>query len=211
VADLLPPNATPLERALAASTARLADVPIALDPLIDPATCPAELLPWLAWGESVDIWETSWTEARKREAIAESILLHRRKGTRWAVETILARIDALAQVVEWHQAQPPLARHTFEIRIPLDATSGDRALASVAEHIIRDVVRVKPLREHLVVVQSLRAALTIAVHAVARALTSRRDEITFADDRSQPWDALLQTEDGEPLEADNGTFLDTTP
>lgn len=209
MADLLPPNATRLERALAASTARIADVPVDLAPLLDPATCPAELLPWLAWGESVDIWETGWTDAMKRQAIADSILLHRRKGTRWAVETVLARIDALAQVVEWHEAQPQLDRHTFEIRVPLDATSGDRGLAVVAEHIIRDVSRVKPLREHLVLVQSLTARGTVGVHAVGRALLARRDDATLADDRSQPWDTLLQTEQGEPMQTERGTLLDT--
>jgi phage tail P2-like protein len=211
MADLLPPNATALERALATATARIEDVPIPLDPLIDPATCPAELLPWLAWGESVDIWDTGWNEATKREAIAGSILLHRRKGTRWAVETVLARVDALAELVEWHRAQPPLPVHTFEIRIPIDAASGDRALASVAEHIVRDVTRVKPLREHMTVVQSLQAALEASVHAVARVLLARHDTAPLTDDRSQPWDALLQTEEGEPLEADDGSFLDTTP
>lgn len=209
--SLLPPNATVLEQALEIVTARATVIDTPIAPLWNPATCPSDLLPWLAWGLSVDTWEPWWTDAMKRQAIADSITFHRRKGTRWAVETVLTRIDALAEVVEWHESDGTLAPHTFEIRVPLDAASGDRALASVAEHIIRDVVRVKPLREHLVVVQSLRATLTIAVHAVARALTSRRDEITFADDRSQPWDALLQTEDGEPLEADNGTFLDTTP
>jgi phage tail P2-like protein len=211
VADLLPPNATRLERALAASTARLEDVPVDLAPLIDPAACPAEILPWLAWGESVDIWDTSWSEATKREAIAQSIELHRRKGTRWAVETVLARVDALAQVVEWWEAQPRLPQHTFEIRIPVDAASGDRALASAAERIIRDVVRVKPLREHLVVVQSLRAEIAVGVHAIGRALLLRRDDAHLATDQSQPWEALLQTEDGEPLEADNGEYLDTRP
>lgn len=211
MADLLPPNATLLERALAASTARIEDVPVDLAPLIDPATCPAELLPWLAWGESVDIWDTSWSEATKREAIAQSILLHRRKGTRWAVETVLARIDALAQVVEWYEAQPQLVRHTFEIRVPIDATSGDRALASMAEHIIRDVSRVKPLREHLVVVQSLRAEIAVGVHALGRALLFVRDDASLAVDQSQPWDDFLQSEDGEPLQEDDGTFLDTAP
>lgn len=211
MADLLPPNATPLERALASLTARIGAIPIPLEALIDPATCPAELLPWLAWGESVDIWETSWSEATKRQAIAESIVLHRRKGTRWAVETVLARIDALAELIEWHQAQPQLERHVFEIRVPLDAASGDRALAGAAEHIIRDVSRVKPLREHLVVVQALRGALAVGAHAVVRTLLARRDDITFAVDASQPWDALLQTEDGEPLQSDDGTYLDTRP
>ena len=207
--SLLPPNATLLERALEHGTARVGAIHTPLDTLVNPATIAADWLPWLAWGLSVDTWEAEWSEATKRQAVADAIELHRRKGTRWAVENVLARIDALAEVVEWHEAQPALAVHTFEIRVPIDAASGARALARVPETIVRDVVRVKPLREHLVVVQSLAGDSGVGVHAVARTLVARRDDATLNDDRSQPWDTLLQTEQGEPMQAEDGALLDT--
>lgn len=207
--SLLPPNATLLERALERGTARADAIDAPLDTLVNPATIAAELLPWLAWGLSTDTWNAEWSEATKRQAVAESIELHRRKGTRWAVEHVLARIDALAQVVEWHEAQPTLTPHVFEIRVPLDATSGARALAKVPEAIVRDVTQVKPLREHMVVVQALAGDSGIGVHGVARTLLARRDDAALTDDRSQPWDRLLQTEEGEPLQAEDGALLDT--
>ena len=206
--SLLPPNATQLERALEQGV-RVHDLTTPADVINDPLACPAEILPWLAWELSVDTWDATWSEATKRQAVAESIELHRRKGTRWAVENVLARIDALAEVVEWHEAQPALDVHTFEIRVPIDATSGARALAAVPETIVRDVVRVKPLREHLVVVQSLSGDSGVGVHAVARTLLARRDDAALTDDQSQPWDTLLQTEEGEPMQAETGTLLDT--
>lgn len=209
--SLLPPNATLLERALERGTARVEAIDAPLDTLVNPATIAAEWLPWLAWGLSVDTWEAEWSVATKRQAVADAIELHRRKGTRWAVDTVLARIDALAQVVEWHEAEPPLAPHTFEIRVPIDATSAARALASVPETILRDVTGVKPLREHLVIVQALSGDSGVGVHAVGRTLVARRDDVTLTDDRSQPWDALLQTEQGEPMQAEDGTLLDTAP
>ena len=52
--DLLPANATPLERALAETTARLSDVAVPIRDLWSPENCPTELLPWLAWALSVD-------------------------------------------------------------------------------------------------------------------------------------------------------------
>lgn len=207
--SLLPPNATLLERALERGTARVDAIDAPLDTLVNPATIAAEWLPWLAWGLSVDTWEAEWNEATKRQAVSDAIELHRRKGTRWAVENVLARIDALAEVVEWHEAQPALDVHTFEIRVPIDANSGSRALAAVPETIVRDVVRVKPLREHLIVVQSLTGDSGVGVHAVARTLLARRDDAALTDDRSQPWDTLLQTEEGEPMQAETGTLLDT--
>ncbi len=97
---LLPPNATELERVLEQSTARLAQAPAPLRELWRPEACPAGLLPWLAWGLSVDEWDPDWPEEVKRGAIAESVELHRRKGTVWAVKAVLDRIGALYDLTE---------------------------------------------------------------------------------------------------------------
>ena len=88
--SLLPPNATPQETAIEAATARIADVPVPNASLWTPATCPAALLPWLAWALSVDDWDGTWPEARQRAVIAASVGVHRRKGTRGAVVAALA-------------------------------------------------------------------------------------------------------------------------
>lgn len=80
--SLLPPNALPLERALEAATARLADIDAPIARLWDPTTIRIEDLPFLAWALSVDSWDPNWSEAIKRDAVAQSILLHRKKGMR---------------------------------------------------------------------------------------------------------------------------------
>lgn len=87
---LLPPNATAVEAALASATARLADVPAPIPALWDPATCPAALLPWLAWALSVDAWDAGWTDETKRRVIAASVATHRLKGTVGAVKRAVA-------------------------------------------------------------------------------------------------------------------------
>ena len=86
---LLPPNASDLERALDAATARIGAVPLPLRDLWSPDRCPAALLPWLAWALSVDYWRSDWPESVKRHVIACSVLIHRRKGTVWAVRDAL--------------------------------------------------------------------------------------------------------------------------
>ncbi len=86
---LLPKNTTPLERALEkvlTSYENEKQIPN----LWNAQTCPKNLLPWLAWANSVDDWETDWSEQKKRAAIEESIPIHERKGTPQAV------LDALA-------------------------------------------------------------------------------------------------------------------
>lgn len=98
---LLPSNASAPETALDLATARLADVPLPIRPLWDPATIPADLLPWLAWGLSVDEWRPDWPEDRKRAVVASSIEVHRRKGTRAAVlQAVAAAGYGDAEVVE---------------------------------------------------------------------------------------------------------------
>jgi phage tail P2-like protein len=212
--NLLPPNATRLERALVDVLIEH-DVEVPIAELWDPATCPLSLLPWLAWGLSVDQWDADWPEAVKRQAVADSIALHRIKGTRASVEAVLARFDDLLELVEWHEASPPRAPHTFEIVLPLAGpgvpAGGARATAAFAEAIIREVGRVKPLREHLVLVQRLLVKGGIGVQALARPAETRRDDATLIIDTSQPWEALLQTEDGEPLQDGAGGYLETTP
>lgn len=213
--SLLPPNATPFERALEQGTRILAfDNPAGV--IDDPLACPAELLPWLAWGASVDTWDADWSEADKRQAVATSIALHRIKGTRLSVETVLARFDQLARVIEWHEATPPATPHTFDVVIPLvladgTAPGGRRASAAFADAIIREIARVKPLREQMRLVQQLPTSAAIGVQPVLRAATYTRTDADMTIDTSLDWAAMLQTEDGEPIEADDGSYLDTTP
>ncbi|WP_323010034.1 phage tail protein I [Paracoccus sp. (in: a-proteobacteria)] len=85
--SLLPPNATRSERAIGAATAR--PVPVPVGDLWNPATCPAALLPWLAWALSVDDWDPDWSDEAKRATIAASLSVHRRKGTVWAMREAL--------------------------------------------------------------------------------------------------------------------------
>ncbi len=86
----LPAGAGRAEKALAQGviSAFAFDIPNAH--LWNPATCPAALLPWLAWALSVDEWDDTWTEATKRAVVAASVEVHRRKGTVGSIKRALA-------------------------------------------------------------------------------------------------------------------------
>lgn len=216
--SLLPPNATRLERALeAGATLRPRVDAAAVAQVIDnPLLAPAFVLPWLAYGKSVDAWDADWLEADRRAAIAESIPMHRIKGTRASVETVLGRFDSRARLVEWYEASPRRPAHTFDVIVPMvlpdgTAPGGRRASAAFADAIVREIARVKPLREHMRLVQEIRAAGAVGITGVVRALSYTRADATMTIDRSPDWAAYLQTEDGEPIEAGDGSFLDTRP
>ncbi|MCC2976242.1 phage tail protein I [Sphingomonas sp. PL-96] len=213
--SLLPPNATPLERALEQGIAHLGEVPYPLDLVVDPQRCAAEALPWLAWGLSVDNWDADWSEQERRDAVANSIALHRIKGTPASVKSVLARFDQLLKLVEWHQATPRADPHTFEVRLPIAGDGvepgGRRATAAFAEAIIRDVSRVKPAREHFILAQTLALTSAVGLQGAGRLVDVRRADTTPDFDTSPAWGFYLQTEDGEPLQAETGDFLDTTP
>jgi len=87
---LLPPNSTPVERGFEAAGARMTALPVPVRNAWNPATCPAQLLPWLAWALSVDNWDPTWTEDQQPAVIAASVVVHRRKGTPAAMREALS-------------------------------------------------------------------------------------------------------------------------
>lgn len=209
--DLLPPNASPLERALVGTFGEvLADVPVAIDRLWNPATCPAALLPWLAWGLSIDLWDAEWTEATKRAAIADAIAFQRRKGTKASLRTVLDRFDPLIGIVEWFEDRPNLDPYTFRLELPMAADSDVDYSPALVARILRDIATVKPVRAHMFAVHRLRAqAEAWLVSAASIAGYERLDAAADVASALDPaWNNYLQTEDGEPILAEDGNYLE---
>lgn len=214
--SILPPNASPLERALEQGAARITDVPIPLRELWDPEECPLEFLPWLAWALSVDRWEVHWSEGQKRAAVKQAIDLQRRKGTPAAVESVLASFDELLKLTEWHEMRPRGEAHTFHVDLPLISASGDlggfRSSAEFAEAIIRDVTRVKPARSHFVLRQTLAGGATVKVIGAGRSAGYRRSDFVADTESVAFFETVLTTENGEPFLAEPGNeFLEHEP
>ncbi|WP_277981531.1 phage tail protein I [Sphingomonas phyllosphaerae] len=114
---LLPPNATALERALEAATARLGDVASPLRRLVDPDTCPAELLPYLAWAVAIDSWSDDWPERVRRARVRAAIPIQRRKGTVASIRDLIASFGGAVALREWWQTSPRGHPYTFAIVI----------------------------------------------------------------------------------------------
>lgn len=146
MSDLLPPNATPQERAISSSTARLSEVPTPYRDLWNPATCPASLLPWIAWGLSVDEWDANWTDAQKRSVISSSVEVHRKKGTVGAVKRVLSSFGLGLAIQEWWEQTPAGTPHTFKLLLSFITTP-----ANIQDSIVDAVRRVKPVRSEMII------------------------------------------------------------
>jgi phage tail P2-like protein len=181
----------------------------AVGTLWNPATCPAAILPYLAWGLAISRWDPAWTEAEKRAAITDAIPFHRRKGTRAIVREVLDRFNPLLRIVEWWETSPRGIPHTFEVRAAADEIPASFLTAETAAAIIRDVASVKPARSHFTFVQSLEAQATLWMAAGALLATFSRVTLAASHDDDASWADALLTENGEPIFAEDGERLET--
>ena len=172
--SLLPVNGTSQERALEAASARLSDVDVPIGRLWDPVTCPADLLPWLAWALSVDTWSPAWTEPVKRARIARAIEIQRKKGTIAGIRAAVSILGANVSIVEWWQKIPRGAPHTFEIILALGEMGGSQAPADLIEDCINEIRRAKPARSHFDFQLGIDMAASEGLIAIARPVTYAR-------------------------------------
>ncbi|SUW63505.1 Bacteriophage P2-related tail formation protein [Buttiauxella agrestis] len=112
---LLPVGSSPLELAAAKACAELTRVPVPLRQLWNPETCPAPLLPYLAWALSVDRWDETWPVDIKRGVIKAAKYLHKHKGTIGAIRRVVEPLGYLINVTEWWQTND--APGTFRLDI----------------------------------------------------------------------------------------------
>ncbi|HDR9024823.1 TPA: phage tail protein I [Burkholderia vietnamiensis] len=90
--NLLPPNATPLERRTATALSASTGLPIPIRDYWNPDTCPSALLPYLAAEVSVDGWELAESDDARRALIKAAIPLHQKRGTPWAIREVIRRL-----------------------------------------------------------------------------------------------------------------------
>ncbi|MCT8178132.1 phage tail protein I [Variovorax sp. CY25R-8] len=143
---LLPSNASALERAVAAADARISTTPTPLRDVWNPITCPANLLPWLAFAYAVDEWDETWTTETKRQVISQALEVKRTKGTPGGVQSALAAVGLPARVQEWFQQAPFGAPYTF--RVHVEAEQVGFSAAQIAQ-LRRVVHQYKNTRSHL--------------------------------------------------------------
>lgn len=172
-AELLPPNATPKARAIARACASLGEMPSPLRRLWSPDTCPAALLPWLAWALGVEDWDAAWPESTQRAVIKASIPLRRIRGTRKAVEDAVRPYGSTLVLREWWETTPQGDPHTFQVILNYGAGMAT-VTAKFQSDIVAAVTRAKPLRSHFTVGVGITARAELNVIGYARVATYNR-------------------------------------
>ncbi|MFA0520006.1 phage tail protein I, partial [Vibrio sp. 10N.222.55.E8] len=116
VNSLLPPNASKHERDIEAVISPPLSFPNR--DIWNPDKCPEHLLPHLAWALSVDNWDSTWPVDRKRQVIKDSIHVHRKKGTREAIEKVTSAIRGdKTEVKEWFEDKDNLEVGEFSLNL----------------------------------------------------------------------------------------------
>lgn len=164
---LLPPNATKFEMNFEAAFARVSDIEINTRSFNDPLTAPDEVLPWLAWERSVDVWNPNWTEEQKRQVIKTSLYNHSIKGTVGSLEGALNSLGFPVIVQEWFNMLPMGKPYTFKIYIK---TSQDSISVTDYKELFKVVRAYKNLRSHLVdTTVTLESPSNLQVNAMTQA------------------------------------------
>lgn len=144
--DLLPSNATAFEKALAASDDRILEIDADIVRRVTrPDECPPDQLHILAWEYSVDEWEPTWSDLRKRGVIKASFEVHRFKGTAYALEKAISAIGQGVLVEEWFE----YGGHPYRFRLVVDLDPEEVFSSTELDQIIRVALRTKNVRSLL--------------------------------------------------------------
>lgn len=105
---------------------------------------PEDLLDILAYDFKVDWWDYTYSLEQKRQTLKDSFLVHKRLGTKYAVETAISAIYPEAKVEEWYEYGGEPYRFRLAVDVSHELVDSD--------HHVRVLSRVnyyKNLRSHL--------------------------------------------------------------
>lgn len=172
--SLLPPNATLRQLALEAGAALIANIPTPIASVWNPDTCPAALLPYLAWGLSIDVWSPDWPETVKRERIRRAITIQRQKGTAQSVRAVVESFGGSITIREWWQQDPPEAPFTFAAVLDLGGWGDAAPTGALVDQVIEDITRTKPVRSHFAFTLAVSSRGRLGAVGVARPVIYQR-------------------------------------
>ncbi len=126
----------------------------------NPAKCRPEILPWLAYEASADFWDPAWPIERQRQAISAQWVIHRYKGTPFALRKALALFDIEMRLIEWWQTDPAGTPGTFKLEYQISDVN--QMAQDKVEQVQRAINLTKPLSRHYSI--EAKFPLTASVH-----------------------------------------------
>lgn len=180
MSELLPPSAERLERAIAEAAGDIERVPVVIREIWDPDTCPANVLPWLAWAFSIDDWDDNWSEQHQRDSIRVAIVGQRHKGSIGAVRNALGALGIEARVQEWFAQKPSGTPYTFWLWLEAEQTP---VTTEGIEQALKIIERLKSLRSHL---NKIQVRATSRTRTRVATVTNLGAEVTIAHFTGRP-------------------------
>lgn len=102
------------------------------------------LLDILAYDFKVDWWDADYSVDQKRQVLYDSFLVHRRLGTRWAVETALSAVMPGAVAEEWFEYGGDPYHFRIKCNIPESGMTAEQQRRAVSR-----IWYYKNLRSHM--------------------------------------------------------------
>lgn len=180
--SLLPPNATKLLRDLESVFGKSFDLPALNRYVINPDLAPTHILPWLAWGLSVDDWNDEWSDEVKKNVIKSSIEVHRKKGTIGALKRALVALNYQnIKIEEWFQysGKP----YHFKVNFEVIEAGFDFFSLSEIERVVKNNKNVRSYLEDLKAYLTTKPALvSVGIILVSKDITELYPKIYKSDD-----------------------------
>ncbi|MGR6871244.1 phage tail protein I [Pseudomonas sp. HK3] len=173
--SLLPINTNQFERDLENVSTRISDVPVNIRDSWNADTCPADLLPWLAWSFSIDSWKAYWPEHVKRSRVREAIKVQRKKGTKQSVRKVVESFGAELELKEWFEQTPMGPPHSFKVLLNVNELGAQTQ--AFTNDIVQELSRVKPTRSFFEVQQGVTTNGELALAGAVRVTKFVRLEV----------------------------------
>ena len=118
MSDLLPKDSTTrFEAAITDAAGRLLAIPVPIDTIKIAQSTDARALPALGWEFSVNEWQSTWEDQRKRDVVDASPAVHRILGSVGAMRRAIAALGYTIVMQEWfeYSGSPYRFRVSFDL------------------------------------------------------------------------------------------------
>jgi phage tail P2-like protein len=170
--------------------------------VLDPATCPLELLPWLARSSGLLHFSSGWPESTQRAAIASARQVLRLRGTPPGVDLAVASYGSSVELVEWFD---DLGADVGTWRIVLGEGSDPGIDPIAQEEILAALKRIRPLSRPFTLSIGGSAFADADVSVVGRLALYEHFRVDTSDGVGTP--NHLVTDTGDTLVTDTGDTL----
>lgn len=115
--------------------------------LANPLFCDEKYLTFLAYAFKVDFWDEDLSVEEKRRLCQASLLLHRKKGTMWAMEQVFEALGITASIAEWfnYKGKP----YHFKVDLDIQDKGIDEFFYSNLEQKINSFKNVRSVLEKI--------------------------------------------------------------